>query len=152
MMRRSMELAPASSGTHVAPRGAHNFAGLLLLLKGDPKAALAEMDQETDQEYRDNCYCRVLVYDALGRSAEADKLLAVFEKTHDMDDGRGIAAVYAERSRVDLAFHWLELAYQHREFSLVGILVDPLFNGLAADPRFNALRSKMKLPARDAIK
>ncbi len=144
MMRRFLDLRPAS-------RGAHNFAGLLLLLKGDPKAALAEMDQETDADYRSTCECRVMVYDALGRSAEADKLFATFEKKHAADDARGVAAVYARRGNKDLAFHWLDLAYQHREMSLTDILTDPLFNNLAADARFQDLLTKMKLPGRDAI-
>jgi TolB-like protein/Flp pilus assembly protein TadD len=144
MMRRYLDLRPAS-------RGAHNFSGLLLLLKGDPKAALAEMEQETDPDYRSNCYCRVMVYDALGRSAEADQLLATFEKNHATDDAMGLAAVYARRRKIDLAFHWLDLAYQHRELNLTGILSDPLFNDLAADPRFKAILAKMKLPGRDAI-
>ncbi len=144
IMQRFLDLRPAT-------RGAHNFAGLLLLLKGDPKAALAEMDQETDADYRSTCECRVMVYDALGRSAEADKLFATLEKKHAADDARGIAAVYARRGNKDLAFHWLDLAYQHRELALSGILTDPLFNNLAADPRFKAILAKMKLPGRDAI-
>jgi hypothetical protein len=57
-----------------------------------------------------------------------------------------IAQVFAWRGERTKAFEWLERAYSQRDAGLVSIKADPLLKSLHADPRFDALRRKLKLP------
>lgn len=72
---------------------------IVLLLQGKLDAALIELDQE-DQENPQNVVDRVLVYDALGRKSEADRLLASVEMAHPEQNAYDIACVYALRGDV----------------------------------------------------
>ena len=131
-------------------RAGHNWTGFLLLMSGDPVAALAEMDLETDEDFKKECYCRVMVFDALERKVEAAGLLAALEEKHADDEAYGIAGVYARRGDNDRAFLWLDRAYAQHDSSLINMATDPLFQNLEVDPRLNAFRKRMHLPTRSA--
>ena len=133
-------------------RASHNYLGFLLLMSGDPVAALAEMDRETDENFRNECYCRVMAYDALGRKGEAAALLTTLEAHHANDESYGIAGVYARRGDRDSAFRWLDRAYSQHDSSLVNMAADPLFKNLEEDPRLNAFRKRMNLPERAEVR
>ncbi|HEY2534350.1 MAG TPA: TIR domain-containing protein [Xanthobacteraceae bacterium] len=57
-----------------------------------------------------------------------------------------IAEVFAWRGESTKAFEWLERAYSQRDAGLVTVKADPLLKSLHADPRFDALLRKLKLP------
>ena len=53
--------------------------------------------------------------------------------------------VYAGLEDKDQAFNWLQRAFQQREADLALVQVDPIFDGLHADPRYLDLLRRMKL-------
>ena len=55
------------------------------------------------------------------------------------------AKIYSALGEVDLAFEWLERAYEEHDSSLASVLTDETLAGLHQDPRFDALLRKMKL-------
>jgi hypothetical protein len=55
--------------------------------------------------------------------------------------------VYAGRKDLDRTFHWLERAYKQRDGGLNALKVDPMLKNVRQDPRYQALLSKMNLPA-----
>ena len=60
-----------------------------------------------------------------------------------------VATVHALRAEPDLAFQWLDRAYQHREMFLIfdgGVIADPDFNDLRQDGRYKAFLRKMNFP------
>jgi hypothetical protein len=57
-----------------------------------------------------------------------------------------IAAVHAFRDEADLAFEWLERAYNQRDGGLPDIKGDRPMHGLVDDPRYKAFLRKLKLP------
>jgi TolB-like protein len=120
-------------------------AAWVSLLKGDPAAALTEI--ESDKNALENCGERlVLAYDALGRKAEADAALANLEKQHADDDAYGIGQVYANRGQVDQAFGWFDRAYRQHDFGLLSMKIDPLIEkNVRSDPRFDAILRKLHL-------
>jgi TolB-like protein/tetratricopeptide (TPR) repeat protein len=135
--RRALKLAPGSGKFHYV-------LGALLLARGSPQEALAEMQQETDPSFRQ---CGLpLALDALGRHAEADQALATAER--DFGDRKAylIALVYAARHDNDRAFTWLDRAVKQRSGDLIYIKGDPLVRSLLPDPRYRQLMRTMKLP------
>jgi TolB-like protein/cytochrome c-type biogenesis protein CcmH/NrfG len=134
--RKSLELNPAAGTV----RGS---LGLLLLLKGDATAALAEIDQEPDEMTRRGL--RPLALDALGRRTDADREIAALEQTPS-DHPYLLAAIYASRNDSNRAFALLDLAYQQHNRSLPYLRTDDRFRNLAGDPRYKALLRKMNLP------
>jgi serine/threonine-protein kinase len=56
-----------------------------------------------------------------------------------------MAVLYIGLGDYDQAFYWLEKAYDHREYDLNFLKVEPLFDPLADDQRFTELLKKMGL-------
>jgi TolB-like protein/DNA-binding winged helix-turn-helix (wHTH) protein/Tfp pilus assembly protein PilF len=130
---------------NAAAEGIHYRLGALLLYRGEPAAALAEMEQNPDKQWQ--MAGVPLALDALGRKSEADRALAVtVEKLGDIAPYL-IGQIYAHRNDLDPAFAWLDRAYQERDGGLpLHLKGDPLLKNLRQDSRYKALLKKMNLP------
>lgn len=135
--RKSLELKPNASYTH-------NGLGLVLLERGAPDAALAQMQLETDDSWRLEGIA--IVEYARGRQRESDAALAELIKKFSDDDPYVIATVYAYRGEADKAFEWLDKAFTSKDATLASIKVDPLMKKVLPDPRYKALLTKLGLP------
>ncbi len=118
--------------------------GVVLLLQGNFQGALAEIQREPSDASR--FVGLAMVYQALGRRAESDAALAQVVREHAQDDAGGIADVYAYRGEADLAFAWLDRAYNQNDPRLRTIKSDAFFKKLNGDPRYKAFLGKMNLP------
>jgi len=58
-----------------------------------------------------------------------------------------IAEIYAYRGNSDLAFLWLNRAYQQRDSGMRSVKIDPLLKSLRRDPRYAELVKRMGLRA-----
>jgi TolB-like protein/tetratricopeptide (TPR) repeat protein len=135
--RKLLELAPDFGWTRP-------YLGKTLLAQGKPEAALAMVQQEANEGSR--LLFLPLVLQAVGRRAEADDALKyLIEKWADTQ-AFYVAQNYAYRGDHDLALQWLERAYRQKDSGLTEIVGEPLFKGLADDPRFRAFLQKMNLP------
>jgi adenylate cyclase len=121
----------------------HYIVATMLLKTGDSAGALTEMDLGSDYE---RSLSRAYVFHALGRKADADLAITVFEKKYAEGDAYHIAGIHAFRGESDLAFAWLDRAYRQRDPALEFVKCDLLFENLHADPRYKAFLRKMKLP------
>ena len=59
-----------------------------------------------------------------------------------------IARIHAALGDVDLAFHFLETAFNEHDVDLAGIACDPRLKLISNDPRFAALTAKISLSGR----
>jgi len=57
-----------------------------------------------------------------------------------------IATMYADLGDKEQAFHWLNAAYQERDFFLLGLKTDFLLDPLRSDPRYADLLRRIGLP------
>lgn len=57
-----------------------------------------------------------------------------------------IAMIYAQMGEIDLAFEWLEKAYQDHEVEMVWLKVEPPFEPLRNDPRWQVMLDKVGFP------
>jgi TolB-like protein/Tfp pilus assembly protein PilF len=135
-LRTTLSLVP---GREVA----HYLIGTTLLLKGEPEAALPEMQAETNELGR--MLGLPMVYHALGKKAESDAALAKLIAKYGKELSYNIASIYAMRGDVDQAFEWLDTAVQNDDPGFTEILVEPLFNNIKQDPRWLPLLHKLGL-------
>jgi serine/threonine-protein kinase len=89
-----------------------------------------------------------LVADALIAEARGDRQRALaavssLERDHADTAPYQIAEVYAWLGETDLAFHWLERAWEARDPGMTDLKVDPLLEPLQGDPRYRELLSRM---------
>jgi hypothetical protein len=68
------------------------------------------------------------------------------------NDYRGVALVYAALGETDEAFVWLEKSFQKHEESLCSIGIDPKFDSIRDDPRFNEILKKIGLSSKSYSK
>jgi hypothetical protein len=127
-----------------SPRNGSGSTPQRMLLQGKTGAALQEIEQETDEIWRLSAL--PLAFHALGRRSESDAALAALKSKYAGEMAYQIAEVHAFRGEADLAFEWLERAYDQRDGGLTDIKGDRFVRGLAGDPRYKALLRKLKLP------
>jgi serine/threonine protein kinase len=126
--------------------GVNSSVGLARLYLGQFAAALEAMQREPNDNYR--LAGLALVYWALGRRSESDAALISLTDKFASIDAYGIAAVHAYRAETDDAFRWLDRAYRGHVYGMLDLKTDPLLRNLHADPRFQALLSRMRLTDR----
>jgi TolB-like protein/Flp pilus assembly protein TadD len=114
--------------------GAHAELGNALMLKGDAKGALAEIEQEKSEFVRMEAL--PLAYCALGRKADADAALNVLIAKYEKDAAYNIAYGYAFCGDADKAFEWLDKAIAYQDPGLGEIVTDNLFDKIHSDPRW----------------
>jgi TolB-like protein/Tfp pilus assembly protein PilF len=134
--RRELEIAPNSLGTRPP-------LSKTLLAEGKPEAAL-EMLQQADETDRQKYL--PIVLQAAGRQAESDEALKVLIAKFADNQAYYVAMTYAYRGDRDLAFQWLERAYEQRDQAFREIVGERLFKNIENDPRYKAFLKKMNLP------
>ena len=123
---------------------AHQLLGRVHVLRGQAQAALEELDREPDEFWKR--YGINLALFAAGRQDEAD---AILQQLIDGVEGESayfqVAESMAFRGRLDEAFDWLELAYEHRDNGIVEMMTSPFLRPLHTDARWPALLDKLGL-------
>ena len=129
---------------------AHFWIGLALLGKGMNDEAIKEFKQALSSSQTGPMVKASLAYAyaVTGKRDQAKNILAEFAKL--FKDGRSspyyIAMIYAGLGDKDQTFAWLEECYRERSRPLAsGINVNPMWDGIRSDPRFDNLRRRMSL-------
>jgi tetratricopeptide (TPR) repeat protein len=137
-LRASSEISPSFGGNHW-------YLGLIELQRGQPQAALKEMQVEHDGDSRN--LGLAMAFHALHRRAESDAALARAIRSTADNGACNVAIVYAYRGERDQAFKWLERSVDQREI-LLGhkFRNEPWLAPLRGDPRYKALLRRMNLP------
>jgi TolB-like protein/predicted Zn-dependent protease len=121
----------------------HFHLGKVLLARGERSAALAEVQQEQSDYWRQTGLA--LVHHALGQDAESDAALQALMKRDPGGIAYQMVQVHAFRGEIDLAFEWLARAGETHDSALLFTQVDPLLDNLHADPRWPAFLVRLGL-------
>jgi serine/threonine-protein kinase len=115
--------------------------------KGMYKEALTELRVMRDLR---GDWTAGFIYAMDGRRSEAltilDELLKQVEEEKSVTVHNYIATVYGAMGEHDRAFDYLERAYEERDMELTLLKVDPFFDPLRDDPRFQDLLERMDFP------
>ncbi len=122
---------------------AHLYLGRNYLLAGKNDLAMAEMQEENLEVFRN--FGLALVYHASGKAKEADDALKNFGDKFQNEWNYLLAELYAFRGEKDMALQWLEKAYGRKDGWLVFLKGDPLMKNLHGDQRYNTFMKKMNL-------
>jgi TolB-like protein/Tfp pilus assembly protein PilF len=134
--RLDESVASLSTALSLSPGrlGTQGLIGGVLLLKGEPEAALEAMQQESAEAWR--MIGLPMAYHALGQAAESDAALAELIEQHEQGWAFNIAYVMAFRGATDSAFEWLDKAVEYNDPGLAEIPVENLFANIHDDPRW----------------
>ena len=135
--RRLLEIAPDYFN-------ARSFLGKTLLVEGKPDEALAMLEQTKNQNAR--LVFLPIVLQAAGRQAESDEAFKLLIAKYADTQAYYVAMTYAYRGDRDLAFRWLDRAYEQRDQGFIAFVGEPLFKNIEGDPRYKAFLRKMNLP------
>jgi serine/threonine protein kinase len=124
----------------------HSFLGMAYVHKSMYKEGIAELEKAVEI-FRSNLSLMFLGrgYALAGRRAEAQKVL---DQSNEFSKGKYVPAfrraeIYAGLGEKDKAFEWLEKAYE--EHFIIAIKVEPVYDPLRSDPRFQDLLRRMNL-------
>ena len=139
--RKAIEFSPTPT-----PAGLHALHANSLLGLNDPAAALTANALESDDQFRQMNL--PLIYDALGRKADAEREIAVFERKYSKRDPLTMAEFYACRGDAGRAVPWLAgFASQPQPIDDVPNRIACL-RKIETDPRYRALAARWRTGAR----
>jgi TolB-like protein/Tfp pilus assembly protein PilF len=128
----------------------HFFLGIVYRKKGMFKEAITEFQRAVDLD-KDSITYLTGLGEAYAISGQRDKARKILDDLAEQAKRRyvspyGVAAVYAGLGDKDKAIHWLNQAYLQHDDGLGNLRIDPNWEMLRSDPRFQDLLRKMKFP------
>ncbi len=139
--RRTLEMDPNFGYAHWALGQAYEQKGMY-------EEAIAKCQRAITLSGDDPPFIATLghTYTVAGKRSEEMKILKELKERSKREyvTTYYIAGMYAGLGQKEQAFEWLEKAYEEREVALAK--VDPWFDPLRSDPRFQSLLHRMNLP------
>jgi len=122
---------------------AHLTLALVLEKQGQLAEALVETQKSLDLSNRSNASL-ALLGKLKGQNGKRSEALAIIKELEDryakqLADGRDVAVAYVGLNDKDQAFAWLEKSFQYHSFFLQNLRMEPSFDPLHDDPRWNDL-------------
>jgi tetratricopeptide (TPR) repeat protein len=119
--------------------------GLAYYGLGDLKSARASC--ETQPGAWKSQQCLSVVYDKLGRHADAEAVLSRIKAEGGDAAAYQYATIYAQWGNRAKALEWLETALRLRHPGLIYVKTDPLLDPIRQEPRFQAIERELKFPS-----
>jgi TolB-like protein len=123
---------------------AYEYRGLTDYQLGDLAGARATC--EARPNYWGTQWCLALVYEKLGRHAEAQAAVAKIQAMQGDTTAYQYSTIYAQWGDAAKALEWLESAMRLRDPGLSLLKVDPLMDPLRKEPRYQAIEQELKFP------
>jgi eukaryotic-like serine/threonine-protein kinase len=122
----------------------YGLRGLAYYALGDLQRARASC--ETQPDHWSSQWCLSVIYDKLGRHADAEAVLSKMKTALGDTSAYQCATIYAQWGNRVQALEWLETALRLRDPGLVELKTDPLMDPLRKEPRFQAIERELKFP------
>lgn len=134
---------------------AHLWFGRPYLEKGMFKEAISEVQQAVHLSGESTIALATLGH-AYASAGETEKAKALLDKLEERSKKEYVPSYWIALIQVGLgdkdeAFRWLEAAYQERSTWLTWVRVEPRFDPLRSDQRFNSLLERMGLIDKETV-
>jgi TolB-like protein/tetratricopeptide (TPR) repeat protein len=138
-------VAAFAEGISLEPgfKSAYGNRGFAYYGLGDLESARASC--ETKPDYWASQQCLAVIYDKLGRHADAEAELSKLKANGDAAAYQ-YATIYAQWGNRAQALEWLDTAMRLRDPGLESMKTDPLLDPLRKEPRFQAIERELKFP------
>jgi TolB-like protein/lipoprotein NlpI len=130
----------------VAPEFKATYADRGLAYYGLGDLERARTSCEMNPDFWPSQQCVAVVYDKLGRHAEAEAELAKMKAALGDNAAYQYATIYAQWGNRAKALEWLETALKLRDPGLENLKTDPLLDPLRQEPRLLAMERELKFP------
>jgi tetratricopeptide (TPR) repeat protein len=120
--------------------------GAIALVQGDPALARKEFERADFPGSGWNSFGVALSEYDFGHAVESQRALDEVIAGHSYDGAYQIAEIYAWRREPDKAFEWLDRAYAQLDGGMTEVKLDLLLSRVRADPRYEDVLRKMRLP------
>jgi serine/threonine-protein kinase len=139
-LRKAIDLEPSFKFTHVE-------LAEVYLLKGMFQEAASEWSR-VNSGNPERALGYAAVRDAAGYHRSEELWIEYLRESSKREyvSPMNLAEAYAHLGKAEQALAWLEEAYRQRAPSLSGLKVDPLFDFLRSNPRFQDLLRRMNFP------
>jgi len=112
---------------------------------GDLERARASCETKPDYWYSQ--WCLSVIYDKLGRHADAEAVLSKLKAALGDTAAYQYATIYAQWGNRAAALDWLGTALRLPDSGLELLKTDPLLDSLRKEPRFQAIERELKFPS-----
>jgi len=112
---------------------------------GDLERARASCETKPDYWYSQ--WCLSVIYDKLGRHADAEAVLSKLKAALGDTAAYQYATIYAQWGNRAKALDWLETALRLPDSGLELLKTDPLLDSIRQEPRFQAIERELKFPS-----
>jgi len=125
-------------------KAAYVGRGFAYYLQGDLDNARSSCEPKRD--YWLGQWCLALVYNKLGRHADAEAEVAKLKAAYGEASAYQFAGIYAQWGDHHRALEALDSAMRVRDPGLIQLKADPLLDPLRQEPRFQAIERELKFP------
>jgi tetratricopeptide (TPR) repeat protein len=101
---------------------------------------------EIHPDYWLSQFCLAVIYNKIGRHADAEAELAAFKSAVGDTAAYQYAAIYAQWGNGPKALEWLDAALRLRDPGVEDLKTDPLMDPIRQEPRFQAVLRELKFP------
>ena len=122
----------------------YGLRGLTYYSAGNLTAAQSSCEKNRDN-YRSRV-CLAIVYHGLNRQADASEIFAKLQQFAGEASAYQYAEIKAQWGDRQEALEWLEKAHKLRDPGMAYAKRDPLLDPLRAEPRFQAILTKLSFP------
>jgi tetratricopeptide (TPR) repeat protein len=144
-LKRALDLDPLSPGAHTRLAEVYQMTG-----KFPEALELLQRVTSVRGEDPERSIKLAALYAAMGRGSDARRILTNIDRPGIRSSDIGLVSAYLDLGNKDRAVYWLERAMDEREFAIYAA-VDPRLDRLRADPRYQALVSRLRLPTRSPV-
>ena len=123
---------------------AYEYRGVAYYVLGELERARTSCESKAG--YLSSQWCLAVVYDKLGRHADAEAELAKLKATAGEAYAYQYALIYAQWGNLAKALEWLDTTMRLRDPGLHFLKTDPLMDPLRNEPRFQAVMRELKFP------
>jgi tetratricopeptide (TPR) repeat protein len=122
------------------------WLGFAYYASGDYQSSRAVCESIKSADDFRKLLCIAVIYDKLGRHAEAEAIFAKLRAAWGEHFAVFYATVYAAWRDTARALDWLDTAMRHHDPYLIYLKTSWIFNPLRKEPRFQAIERELKFP------